>query len=788
MKMRKITSFVLTLALVLGSFSMAFAAAPATSAGLTDIAGVANEEAIQVCYDLGIIEGYPDGTFLPTKAVNRAEFAAMMTRALKVPASALAGYTSTTFKDTVGYGWAVPYLAFCQSKGIMIGDGFGNVMPGRTINVNEAMTMVLRVVGYTENSSMLVGTWPSKYVTVAQNLGLYDDVAATVNVDRASAAQIIYNTLTVQKVAVNSDGETIYLWDDAAKTIPATLLNTGLGADSATISAVGTDGYTWNINYFTYLGEKGTVYLNSDDEVIAFVSDSTVKTGSINSDGKLVVGDTKYEVKAPLTTSTAVNVIKNTETITPASIASFAGIENVKIAGDFSGKYITAVDAVVVWDASYDESTTGIVDATDLGDIADNEFMGATFVEDDNGNIDTTSFILEGVASLDKIAKGDVAYVYTNADGDIVKIAIGNKEVTGKVTEYNTGTDEFVVAGNTYMNADQAKVLGVTNEGSVVSTDVSNDVTLYLDAYGFVYDVDSTTVTDKYAIATGDDSAFTKQSRIYTADADDEVVFSFTTAAYATVAGLDAGDLFAYGLDKDGKINAMDTTVVTGQYAQLSGTRSLKVATTTSGIATGTPYAISADVVVFTANTGLVDGFALSDIAEINTTAVTGITYVLDGNKIVAMIVDKAVATKTVSDAYGVVNSSITKYNATEDDTFSYLTGFVGTTSFAKYSDVDVSGLNLFKFTYDSKDFVKTAAVQTSVTALGATVDVGTNSTLITYTGGTATIQKDAVVYRYDTTATNDYAVSSLGNIEGTVYLYDTDTDVDGYDIVIFIK
>src|SRR5659263_696025 len=106
MKMRKITSFVLTLALVLGSFSMAFAAAPATvtgtSAGLSDIAGVANVEAIQVCYDLGIIEGYPDGTFKPTQAVNRAEFAAMMTRALNVPASALTGYTSTTFKDTVG--------------------------------------------------------------------------------------------------------------------------------------------------------------------------------------------------------------------------------------------------------------------------------------------------------------------------------------------------------------------------------------------------------------------------------------------------------------------------------------------------------------------------------------------------------------------------------------------------------------------------------------------------------------------------------------------------------------
>ena len=74
--MRKVLSFVLVLALVLGSFSMAFAATTATSGGLTDIAGNANEDAITVANDLGIITGYDDGTYKPDQAVNRAEFAA----------------------------------------------------------------------------------------------------------------------------------------------------------------------------------------------------------------------------------------------------------------------------------------------------------------------------------------------------------------------------------------------------------------------------------------------------------------------------------------------------------------------------------------------------------------------------------------------------------------------------------------------------------------------------------------------------------------------------------------
>ena len=44
--MRKVLSFVLVLTLVLSSFSMAFAA-DTTAAGLSDISGNANEDAIQ---------------------------------------------------------------------------------------------------------------------------------------------------------------------------------------------------------------------------------------------------------------------------------------------------------------------------------------------------------------------------------------------------------------------------------------------------------------------------------------------------------------------------------------------------------------------------------------------------------------------------------------------------------------------------------------------------------------------------------------------------------------------
>ena len=132
----------------------------------------------------------------------------MITRMMGVPDSALAGYASTNFTDMSGYGWANSYIGFCAAKGIVNGYGDGTFGPGNTITVNEAVTMVLRAVGYVSNSSELVGTWPSNYVTLGKRLGIYDDVASTTTIDRANAAQVIYNALTTVVVAVNADGDT----------------------------------------------------------------------------------------------------------------------------------------------------------------------------------------------------------------------------------------------------------------------------------------------------------------------------------------------------------------------------------------------------------------------------------------------------------------------------------------------------------------------------------------------------------------------------------------------------
>ena len=781
MKMRKITSFVLTLALVLGSFSMAFAAAPATvtgtSAGLSDIAGVANVEAIQVCYDLGIIEGYPDGTFKPTQAVNRAEFAAMMTRALAIPESALTG-TSTTFKDTVGYGWAIKYLAFCQSKGIMIGDGFGNVMPGRTINVNEAMTMVLRVVGYTENSSMLVGTWPSKYVTVAQNLGLYDDVATAVNVDRANAAQIIYNVLTVQKVTVNADGTTTYL-TTGNPPVAATLLNTGLGATLEQDYLV--DGGTYDvakINITKNMGAYGTAYLDGSD-LIAFDKTSTTLTGEM--DGlKFEADGVDYTLPTGFTTSSTGNAIQNgsvaDQTTTLGGMFAYADDGMVTLNVDLSGKTIKEVYSMVAWSVS----DADVVATGDLEDISDDStLLTNDFVLDDDDAIDTTQFELMGAANLDAIAKDDVVCVYAD-DGVIRKVAVGTDVINEKkVTEFDDG--DWTIGGNVYNES-------VIVNADIESFNVGDVVNAKLDAYGDIYTLEVVVGTpDMYGVVTAYEPADFDDAkvRLYTID---DATKTFTIDGDEVTTALTESALIGYGLDKDGAIDSVDLTVETATTASLISSKILDLGTKT--------YAVASDVVVFTVDGG---DYAVVDIADVDTgaTLVSGsaVQYILDADDyVVAMVISAGFDTAT-SDGYAVVNKIVTAIDA-DDAIIQRVTGFVDGTSFNKYTDgsnvvtFDDGVITVYDIDMNSDGIIIDSTAISAVVTGGAIVALNSDKSAVKVGSDWYAIADNAVVYLADDDSGYTYTVSSLSSLRDTytITLFETDDDYDGADIVIFEK
>jgi hypothetical protein len=519
--MRKLVTTVLALALILGSISAVSAASGKVK--LTDIADNANEEAIQVAYDLGIVTGTPEGAYEPDKAVNRAEFAALIVRALAIPDSALASYTTTTFKDTAGYTWAVPYLAVLQQRGIMKGDGYGNAMPSRTITPNEAVTMVLRAIGYTDNASVLVGQWPANYAALGQNQNLYEDVANDVQMNKASAAQMLYNGLTAQLVQVDANSLVTLLYDpgNAGTQIPRSLLTTGLNcyrdpaaAGEKRIVNYG-DAAASKINLVPKVGAYGVLYRSHvDDEVVALTDVETVflsgkftykdDSGAIagrslnkfkaldgteynlSSDAQTAINGNRSTVATTASSGSAIFI--NGDDSGPSTIWNYvngvagsdSGDSKLIISAKVSGVTILELRSIAVWDARL--AGQGDDFLYESGQIDGKKFNGHEFPLDNNNEVDDYGYVLSGVNSLDDIAVDNVIYIYKNKDKKIARIDIGTETQSGAITNINTADKERTIGG---------KVIGDSpyhhsSTWNGLET-INNEGTALLDVYGRTY-------------------------------------------------------------------------------------------------------------------------------------------------------------------------------------------------------------------------------------------------------------------------------------------------------------
>ncbi len=97
-----------------------------------------------VAYELGLVSGYPDGTFLPDKQITRQEFSKIVNNLLDAlewseDAQRLAEFTD---EGTVGE-WAFAATARMVRLGVVTG-GNGKLSPGGSTTVEQACAMFLR--------------------------------------------------------------------------------------------------------------------------------------------------------------------------------------------------------------------------------------------------------------------------------------------------------------------------------------------------------------------------------------------------------------------------------------------------------------------------------------------------------------------------------------------------------------------------------------------------------------------------------------------------------------------
>ena len=121
----------------------------------TDIEDCWAEEAILALVDEGIIAGYPDGTFKPEDPVTRAEFSKMVARAFAVRAAG-----KPTFSD-IKDNWAKAYIAALTEAGIVSGFPDGTFRPSKDISRAEMTTILMRVINLGDKMDSLEQPEPS---------------------------------------------------------------------------------------------------------------------------------------------------------------------------------------------------------------------------------------------------------------------------------------------------------------------------------------------------------------------------------------------------------------------------------------------------------------------------------------------------------------------------------------------------------------------------------------------------------------------------------------------------
>jgi len=320
----------LTVAMFLFTF-----AAPVSAASFSDVTGDSSKDIYRL-NALGIINGYPDGTFKPASQITRAEYAVIAMSAAGLANSAdVLKNSPSKFKDVKAGDWYAGWVNLAASQGYIAGYPDGTFKPNANITNAECITILMRILGYDAN---LAGVWPTEYIVKAAELGVTDDVKvnASAAATRGDIAVLTSATLDEDLVAWDKDKDVFANKYDAAMTLLAdkfeaveydeeglivtgwdmedgqfVITTTSINGDDPTTAAeenndFGTNDYTLAEDFVingasgpTALSNHQIEIMQNDDDEITYINVTSKKVSAVKEDvaidgEKLEVKDVKY--------------------------------------------------------------------------------------------------------------------------------------------------------------------------------------------------------------------------------------------------------------------------------------------------------------------------------------------------------------------------------------------------------------------------------------------------------------------------------------------------------------
>ena len=484
----------------------------------SDIGEGKQAEAITKLTGLDILKGYEDGTFKPENNITRAEFVAIMNRALGIDSLVSGTTAEAPFVDVPGSHWAAGDIKYASDNGMVAGYGEGYFGPEDNVTYEQALKIIYNAMGYGPKASTM-GSYPDNYLAMAAQDGILRGItvesyagAAT----RGNICSILYEAMQLETMEpVNYGGEDkgyqlsgTTLLEKLLKIKNADILEgivtenhlTTLSGettlDNGQVKITGVKGEEeWTLlagetNAAELIGQRVEFHVDKDESLShpKITSITPVKnnyleieaediTNTIDSGSSFTI---EYELSDEKTRKANVGpyVIYNGRAAeTPTADDLFIKNGKVKlIDNNQDNKY-----EVAVLSEYYSFRVEKVSLTTSVIFLKDASFNGLNRIglEPDEDDFYYSIVNVDGDAlELEDIKEDDVITVLSDKDGKNIDLTVSKQKVEGRAEEYTE--DDITIAGKTY------KLAKDESGEEMVKVDLSKEGTFYIDTYNQV--------------------------------------------------------------------------------------------------------------------------------------------------------------------------------------------------------------------------------------------------------------------------------------------------------------
>lgn len=457
--------------------------------------------------ELEAMQGYGGGDLGLDRLVTRAEFTKMIVALSKSRDTVPAALNVSPFADVMYNQWYAPYIYVGVCDGYLAGYKDGTFKPYQDVTFEEAVTVILRMLGYQDES--FGAAWPYGQIRTAQSLKISEGVSADIGtvLTREQVATLLYNMLHADAaggIYLNTLGYTLY---EDAVVIASHNENTNVRTDEIHTSA-GTFKIDGGFDYGC-VGKKGDLLVSGTNFEAFFAAGWSQVTYNVYSTvgSKLVlhkdgavsnydvdVNTTLYNGKNAVSTiSASMNIFSAGDTITlhfdTNGVLQYAVYEESESSGPYTVKssawmstYGIAADATIMRGGT--RSSAGAIEVGDI--IYYSEALSTVWAyydkitgiyESASPNKDTPNtvtvsgkvYTIESVNAYNALSSsgsfnyGDTITLLLGKDGDVADVispgSVQSEELIGVLID--SGTKEYIDTLGSAYTANYVKIAGI---------------------------------------------------------------------------------------------------------------------------------------------------------------------------------------------------------------------------------------------------------------------------------------------------------------------------------------